>query len=288
MTRQLREFHRPASAAEATALLQRADVRTAPLALGPRVPDNPLDGVEAVVELSRLGLAYIQEDADGVVHLGGMTPLQSLVESALLQSLADGIVATAAGLAGGSAMRHAATVGGAISDTRQAAAGLAAAGPSELVAALLVLQAEVVVVRAGQGEEAIAIGEYMDAPADTEAGDLLLECRFSHPTGSAHAVLTRVARTPRDQSLVAAVALIDQGLIRIAVSAGGSLQLLPVIEQGAARLPIAPAVLDDVSRQAEAAVSPITDFRGSAEYRRSMAGVLARRALAEAASKGAR
>ena len=182
-------------------------------------------------------------------------------------------------------MRNAASVGGAILEAWKSAAGLTREGPTEVVAALLVLRAELLFMRAGQGEWSVALNDYLATGAGAAPGDLLVECRFPHPTGGAHAALARVARTPRDQSLVAAVALLDEGLIRIAVAAGGAPVLLA--EHTASRPPLAEALLDEVARQAEAAVTAATDFRASAEYRRAMAGVLARRALAAAAQLAA-
>jgi carbon-monoxide dehydrogenase medium subunit len=286
MNSTLHEYHRPAEAAEALALLQRAGVSTAPLAVGPRVADGHLAGVEAVIDQAQLGLDYVNETADGVVHLGVTASLQQLVDSVLLQSLADGIVAEAALLAGGSAMRHAATVGGMIAYERQAANKAQRAGPPELLIALLVLEADLIYQRAGQGQVVVTLDAYLSTGGDVALGDLLVEVRFARPGSAAHASLARVARTPRDQAIVAAAALLDGATVRLALAAGGTaLRRLTAVEQALSGQALTPERLDEAAYAAAAAVKPRADFRASAEYRRSMAGVLVRRALREAANR---
>ncbi len=285
MTSKIREFHRPTEAAEAAALLQRPGVRTAPLAVSPRVDDAPLAAVEAVVDLAGLGLNTYSETEEGVIHLGAGVTLQQLVDSVLLQSLAGGIVAEGALLAAGSGMRHAATLGGALRYAQQAAAGAVRDGPPELLVALLVLDAQLVVERGAQGREVVGLAEFLAAGSDTPA--LLVEVRFTRPGAAAHAAVARVARTPRDQGILAAAALIDGATVRLAVAPGGTAPLrLPAIEASLAGQALTDARLAAAAEAVQAAVAPVSDFRGSAEYRRAMSGVLLRRALAAAASGG--
>jgi aerobic carbon-monoxide dehydrogenase medium subunit len=281
MTRKIREFHRPAEVAEAAALLQRDSVTTVPAALGPRVPDVPYAAAEAVVDVRQLGQDYVKQSTDETIHLGAAASIQSLVESTLVQSLADGILAEAAALAGGSAMRNAATVGGTLLYARQAVDGLTRDGPPELLVALMALEAEVVFLAEGQG--AVPLAEYLAVGSHVIRTGLLLEVRFPRPAPGAHASLTRVARTPRDQGIVAAAAVVASPAVRLAVAAGGSAPVrLTALEQALSGQPLDAARLNTLEKEVSAAVSPQSDFRASAEYRRAMAGVLARRALAEA------
>src|SRR5216684_4441866 len=114
MPRDVREFHRPADEGAAIELLRRTEPRTAPLVLGPRVPDELYEGVEAAVDLALLGLNYVTEESDHSIRVGALTPFQDLAESALLKGLAGGVLAEAAHLAGGNALRQVASVGGAL------------------------------------------------------------------------------------------------------------------------------------------------------------------------------
>jgi CO/xanthine dehydrogenase FAD-binding subunit len=286
MINKVREYHRPAGTAEAAGLLQRDSAAVAPLAVGPRVPDTPLAGIAAVVDLSQLGLDYLRETDDGTLHLGAGLSLQALVDSVRLQSLAGGVVAEGALLDAGSAMRHAATVGGAVQYARQAAAGRADDGPPELLLALLVLGAEAVSLSGQGAQRVLDLGAYLAQGAPE--GELLLELRFPTLAAGALAALARVARTPRDQAIVAAAALVGDGQVRLAVAAGGAApQRVAGAEAALAGQPLTGERLEAAAREVESAVMPHSDFRGSAEYRRAMAGVVARRALGEAARRAA-
>lgn len=288
MSHTIREYHRPSEVDEAAALLQREGVSTATLVVGPRVPDEPLAGVEAVVDLSRLGLDFIKETAEGWVNLGAVTALQALADSRLLQTLASGIVAEAARLAGGSAMRQAATVGGVVMQAREAAMGRTREGPPELVLALLVLNAEVVLEH--DGGSMLDLADYLTAaPESMAAGGLVTGVRFRRLGGEARASLARVARTPSDQAIVASAALVGGDEVRVSVAAGGTPPLrLTALEQALAGQPLTDVRLAGVPQEVEAVVTAQSDFRASAEYRRAMAGVLVQRALAKAARRDGR
>jgi len=134
---------------------------------------------------------------------------------------------------------------------------------------------------------------------DGEEVPLAVGARFPRPARRAgqasHAVHVRVgglywgeahvARTPADEPIVAAVAVVemDQSAVRVARVA------LTGVWPEPARLAQAPAQLvggplDDgriraVAAVVEQEVAPKGDFMGSREYRRAMAGVLTRRAL---------
>ncbi len=144
------------------------------------------------------------------------------------------------------------------------------------VAALLALGATVTVEgEAGPEEVPLAVGAGSPRPH-------ALHVPRAEGTrwGAAH-----VARTPADEPIVAAVAVVEM--------TGGVVQQARVALTGvwpeAVRLAEAPArlvggPLDEehiraVAEAVEEKVAPTGDFRGSEEYRRAMAGVLTRRAL---------
>ena len=143
------------------------------------------------------------------------------------------------------------------------------------MAALLALEATVTVEgEAGPEEVPLAVGAGSPRPH-------ALHVRTQGVRwGEAH-----VARTPADEPIVAAVAVVEM--------TGGVVQQARVALTGvwseAVRLAEAPArlvggPLDETSIRAVAEavvmeVAPTGDFMGSEEYRRAMAGVLTRRAL---------
>jgi CO/xanthine dehydrogenase FAD-binding subunit len=98
---------------------------------------------------------------------------------------------------------------------------------------------------------------------------------------------SRVARTPADEPIVEAVAVVDlaRNVVRQARLALTGVWRQPVRLTQSSDLLVGGPLNDDHIRKVAAAVerevTPLGDFRGSAEYRRAMAGVLTRRALNE-------
>jgi CO/xanthine dehydrogenase FAD-binding subunit len=243
-----RQIHRPATPTEAAALLQQPGA--VPLELGPRVPPDVHANAESVVDLSRLGLDYIRADEDAI-RIGPLTPLQSLVESEVIRAHASGLLARAARIVAHLGLRHIATLG---------AAWRATDGPPDVRLALLVLDAA--------------------TNTDSPLAELILPRR-----PGVRAALERIARTPRDEAIVAAAVslILREGVcreVRVAL-AGACPQPRRFIEVEAVLEGQAPTA-NILQRAAEAAVAnadPVADYRGSAEYRRAMAGVLVRRAV---------
>jgi CO/xanthine dehydrogenase FAD-binding subunit len=95
----------------------------------------------------------------------------------------------------------------------------------------------------------------------------------------------RVARTPTDEPIVSAVAVVelDNGAVRQARVALTGVWPEPVrLAEAPSQLtggPLDEGRIRAVAEAVEKEVAPKGDFRGSEEYRRAMAGVLTRRAL---------
>src|SRR4051812_18752482 len=89
----LREYHRPTEIAEALRLLQRTDIRTVPIGGGTTVIGEGTPEIEAVVDLSELGLDTIKRESN-LLHLGATVCLQSLVDD--LKDVANGLLSEGA------------------------------------------------------------------------------------------------------------------------------------------------------------------------------------------------
>ncbi len=259
---QLREYHRSLDPTSAAKLLQRAAVRTIPLACGPRVPKEPYADTEAVVDLSLLRLDTIEAN-ERFVHIGGQATLQAVIDAPQLQSLAGGILPQAAQLAAHLGLRHLATVGGAL---------LTADGPPEIGLALLALEASI--VTQSPVRHTTPLIHYQP-----KENDLVLEITFKQLSTACGGALARVARTPLDQAIVTAVAVVGPDFARVAV-AGACPH--PIVKSATG----SPVSLSGLVESVVAEADPIGDYRGSAEYRRAMAGVLTSRALAAAYRNG--
>ena len=245
----LKAYHRPKTVQEALQLLARPQINTAVLAGGTYAVARLPDIVDEVVDLQAIGLTNIDFTGKGVT-LGAMVRLQTLVDDTRVPTL----LRETARREGPNTVRNLATVGGIV------------AGPhrdSEFLAALLVLDAQVKIQTITETRN-IALNDFLlDVPAALSSG-LITSVSLATMGKTATA---RVGRTPTDTSIVAAIGRIaDDGQIRLALT-------------GVTNVP----VLVDPNN-VKAAVNPISDFRGSKEYRRHMAATLTKRVLTELAA----
>lgn len=266
-----RAYHRPADLAEAVALLGDDPRDTAPLLLGPRPPVGAFPNRAHLVDMADLELTQIAETDAGRLSLGAALPLQAFIENPRLSTLADGVLAEAARLTCHPGLRHVAALGGALLDPT---------GPPEVGLVLLALQASVVTV--GKARHETALMSFAPAPGELPIAVTLAADRAQR------GALVRVARSPLDRAIVAAVAVLTltDGVCRDArlAVAGASPQPLCLTAAelglaGQAWTPERGAKAADVVRQM---ARPVGDYLGSVAYRREMAGVLTGRALAEA------
>ncbi len=251
----LREYHQPQSIGEALTLLQRSEAYLTPLAGGvaligqlERRQRRDLDGV---VDLSALGLRYIQRDGEHL-RIGATATLTDIIEHAISRDLAGGILRRTAQAEGPINLRNAATVGGIIASAEY---------DSELYAALLALNATVT-LHTADGPISLDLRQLPERLAFLPRNLLITEIQLlltSHSSGHA-----RVARTPADRPIVAAVAVVDAVGERIALC-------------GVADRPVLYGT----------PLNPPDNFKGSAAYRQAMAQLMVERALAEAQQGGA-
>jgi CO/xanthine dehydrogenase FAD-binding subunit len=245
----IKTVYQPASAAEAAALLARTDEKLAPLAGGSKLiadletrSRRDLDGL---VDLGRAGLDRIDiVNLDGreYVRAGATATLSQVTEHEVAGTLAAGLLRRAAGCEGPINLRNAATIGGVVASAEL---------DSEFYAALLALDAGVV-LHDGTQEHMVRL-EDLQSIAGLITAVLI-------PTAGARAGLARVARTPADRPIVAAVA--------VRTAAGERVALCGVAPR--------PVLLGTK-------LNPPDDFRGSAAYRRAMAEIVVQRARAEIA-----
>ncbi len=242
---QIKAYHRPNSVEEALKLLARPGVKTALIAGGtyavPRLPET----VEEVVDLQNIKALTRIEHYARQMTIGAMVRLQRLVDD----EQAPTVLRQAARREGPNTFRNVGTIGGVIATGDR---------DSELLAALLVFDAQVEVQTIG-GSKKIPLQTFLrDIPAALAGG--VITAVTVATTGIAAA--ERVARTPADTPIVAAVARKDEnGEIRLALCG----------------VDAAPVLVDPDN--VKAGITPPDDFRGSREYRRQMAAVLSRRVL---------
>ncbi len=270
----LRIYHRPESLEEAVRLIRPPAV--VPLGGGTVLLPTRDPAVEEVVDLSRLGLTYIQAVENGI-RIGATTSLQRLLESPLLMDWTGGYMGLVLRLTASRNLRGQATVGGTV-----------AAGDPEnpLLVLLLALDAHLTVY---QPEPSYLSLERFLAVRDDlrREGALITELFIPAPSSSRRIGFAHVGRTPRDRPIVCAAACVDVDgeICREVRLALGGVGRHPLRARNAEEFlqgrPLTPENIREAAERAAFSLNPPGDFRGSPEYRRAMAGVLVRRALGE-------
>jgi CO/xanthine dehydrogenase FAD-binding subunit len=239
----LNQFFQPDTLGEALDLLARRDLRLAPLAGGTQLigalETGAYPGLDGVVDLRRLKLDTIRTEG-ATLFIGATATLSAIGAHPVTGALADGLLARAAQGEGALNLRNMATLGGVLAT---------AAPDSEVYAALLALDASVTFATAG-GSRQVPL-----ASLDKVTG---LITEVSLPASPRTGALARVARTPADRPIVAALAVRRDDTTRVALC---GVDHKPVLHG--------------------APLNPPDDFKGSAAYRRAMAEVLVARVLAE-------
>jgi CO/xanthine dehydrogenase FAD-binding subunit len=276
------DYVAPASAEEAAAALAAGGAAARALSGGTDLLVQLRSGrlkPGLIVDLKRIpGAIGIREEAGGFI-IGAATPGAVIGEHAGLTRAWPGVV-EAAMLIGSTQIQGRASMAGNLCNASPAA---------DSVPAMIAARATCVIVGpAGRRTcpvEAIAV-----APGRTSlaAGEFVLEVRLpARPARSADAYLRSIPRTEMDIAVVGAgvnLTLDDSGLVtdaRVALGAVGP-TVIVAEEAGAALVGsrVDGAALARLDQAARAACSPISDKRGTAEYRTKIAGVLARRVAA--------
>ncbi len=278
------EYYRPRARREALELLARPDLHAAPLIIHPKPTAPRQSGIDAFVDLSLLGLEFIQEAQDGSVHIGALTTLQDMVESPVLNAGPRLVLGKAATLVAGPGIRNLSGLWGAIQTH---------SGPPEVILALLALEAQVVLLEAGETQRTLAFPEFYEMGKNSlHKGELALEAILP-PAKTGGWALERIARTPRDEAIVAAAAVVEAedgkaGRVILALAGANPLPLrLPAVEKKLTGKAFDAKNLQSAIETVMAQADPVGDFRGSADYRRAMAGLIVRRALEKAWKRAA-
>src|SRR5919197_2133261 len=168
---------------------------------------------------------------------------------------------------------------------------LAHADPNQDPPATLIALDASVRLRSSRGERSVRVDEFFTDYYETalQAGAVLTDILVPLPAaGSPSAFLKFLPRTADDYATVAAAASfrLDNGVCRDVRLALGSAGPTPVRARAAEAILEGQAPNDSTLRAAAAAVKdevdPLSDIRGSAEYKREMSEVFAYRALRQA------
>lgn len=231
-------------------------------------------------------LTSITIDRDGL-RLGAAASAAEICEHDELKRLWPGLVEAVA-LIGSTQIQGRATVGG----------NLCNASPAADTTCALIVNHAACVIAGPKGERTVPVEQFCTAPGQTilVRGELLVAIRVPRPAArTSDAYLRLIPRTEMDIAVAGAgvsVTLDASGVCtaaRVAIAAVAPTALLVADAARAligSRLhPLDHVALERAADASTAAARPISDKRGTTAYRRSMAGVLTRRAAAIAAER---
>jgi carbon-monoxide dehydrogenase medium subunit len=272
-------YIRPSTLEDAVGLLAEASGKAAVLAGGSDLLVRMKGGFvepELIIDIKAIdALGHITEGDEGFV-IGAAVPCAVLSENAALRGAWPGVVEGAT-LIGSKQVQGRCTIVGNLCNASPAAdsvPALVAAGAKALIrgpAGSRTIAVETVPV--GPGRTSLAPGEIIEA---------ILLAKHRLRSGDAYQRFT--PRTEMDIAVVSAavnLTLDDQGVVQSArVALGAAAPTVPLVEE-AAKILVGSRVdertLDRLAEACSGACRPIDDKRGTVEFRRKVAGVLAKR-----------
>ena len=277
-------YMKPTSVVEATKLLGEYAEKARLIAGGTDILVERDPGIQVLIDATGLGLEYIKSD-DKEITIGAATTFNEIEKSPILAKSPYGILVEAAKQIGTPQIRNVATIGG----------NICSAVPSaDSVPPLLALDATVLISGYEYRRSMNIADFFLNVRRNAlKKGEMLIEIRIPVFSSRTEAVFVKRGR------IAGADLAIVNAAVRITVGSDGIIQD-PRIALGAVaptpmRAEIAESMLRGlkpqgkllkiVADQASQEIKPISDVRGSAEYRKLLSRVLVERALNELTSK---
>ena len=272
-------YERPQSIEDAVGLLAGSAGTAAILAGGSDLLVRMKGGFiepDLIVDIKAIdGLGEIRETADGFT-IGAAVPCALMGESAALKREWPGVV-EAANLIGSKQVQGRCTIVGNLCNASPAA---------DSVPALVAASARALVVGPGS-RRTIAVETVATGPGRTSLakGEIIEAILLDRPRPrSGDAYLRFIPRTEMDIAVVSAgvsLTLDEEGVVQSArVALGAAAPTVLLVDEAAQALigtKVDAAALERLANACSAACRPIDDKRGTVEFRRKVAGVLAKR-----------
>jgi carbon-monoxide dehydrogenase medium subunit len=280
------EYYAPHSLKEALSLLENRREEAKVLAGGTDLIVQMKDGrarpavivdAKKIPELNRL-----EWSEDGTLHIGAAVPLSKIVAFPPVMGRFD-ILYQACSIIGSLQLRNRGTIGGNICN---------AAPSADTAPPLLCLGAKAIVAKLG-GTRIIPLGSFFHGPGMTELApnELLVELEIPAPPPRSSGCYLR--HTPRQEMDIAVVGVASFLVLatkknlcqeaRIALGAVAPTPIrVPQAESMLAGRVLTEEAIEETAEKAAEAARPISDVRGSAEYRKEIVKVLTRRTLKKA------
>ncbi len=222
------------------------------------------------------------EVKDGGLSIGGLATHREVETSSLVRRRLPVLSET---------YHHVATIR--VRNTASVGGGLAHADPNQDPPPTLIALGATVKATSANGSRVIPLDEFFTDYYETvlNPDEIITEVFVPKlPPNSGSAYLKFLPRTADDYATVSAAAVLTLDKSKKTISdvriALGSVGTTPIRAKDAEALlrgqPVKPEAFREAAEKAKEAVDPVTDFRGSAGYKKEMAGVFVRRALEKA------
>lgn len=235
-------------------------------------------GIDSLVDVTRLpGLAGIDLDEDGVIHLGPLVTHNDCVASALIRERAYPL-ARAAWEVGAPQIRNRGTVAGNL---------ITASPANDTITPLMAMDASVTLI-SKRGERTVPLSGFYTGVRRTvmEPDEFLREISFPALAKNQRGTFVKLAlRRAQAISLVnvSVVLTLERQIVRAAAIALGAVAptiiRAPQAEEYLIGRKLSAEVIARAAELAMLASRPIDDLRGSASYRREMVRVVTARSL---------
>ena len=276
------DYVSPHSVREAVDLLNEAGAGARPMAGGTDVlvqlRANALPDVELVVDIKNVpDLNEITMDPELGLTLGAAVPCYKIYENKAIERAYPGLI-DAASLIGGTQIQGRASLGG----------NLCNAAPSGDSIPIMIALSGVARIAGPKGEREVALEDFCTGVRQTvlQQGEILVSLHFPAPQANTGANYMRFI--PRNEMDIAVVGVgssvvLDNGNIKSARVSLASVAPKPLyvkeIGDAIAGKPANEETLQLAGQIAKDAARPITDMRGTIEYRKHLCDVLTRRSL---------
>lgn len=276
------DFHEPASVAEACEIMATYGAKAKLLAGGTDLMVNmkkKIQTPEHLVCLGRIDAMHGIEEKEGHIVIGGRYTVAELAVDSLVEAKLSALQSGARAL-GSPLVRNRATIAGNIGSARPAA---------DLPPSLIAYGATAV-LESRKGNREIALNDFFKGPGFTEidVNEILTEVRVPIPKdGQGAGYINLGVRKAQDCNVVnvASFLALDEkdGRVKAARIVMGSVGPTPLRAKQAESALIGAkpeeALFLKAGEIARQECTPIDDFRGAANYRKAMVGILTKRTL---------
>jgi carbon-monoxide dehydrogenase medium subunit len=210
------------------------------------------------------------------VRIGAMTTITDLIEHPELGKIYP-VLVQAAKKIGGPQIRNVGTVGG----------NLCNCSPCADTALVLLLLDARVILKNPQSSREVALEEFFIGPGESclTGAELMTEILLDKPAPNVRAIFMKKGRVKMDLAVASVGVLLemDGDTCKKARFAAGSVAPVPLrlkkVEELFENAVISKEIIREAQKIAMNNISPITDIRSTADYRREIVGVYIKRAL---------